>query len=935
MSNETVVRVTADASGYTSGIDKARRSAEQFIASQDAAAARTKAAQDAISEAVANGSQASTRQINAFITALAKQAEVAGKSGAEIRAMQAAQLGVSGAAQGYIEKIASATSHTEGLNFATAGARRELLVLAHEASQGNWTRFGGSLMVLGERVDAMSLIFSSAGAAVAGAALIVGAFGLAAIKGAMQSEALNHSLQMTGGFAGIAEGQFNALSKTLADAEHTGIGKARDVLQSLVSTGQFTGDALVQVGSAAISMAKLSDASAEDVAKDFAKMADGVIKWVDEHNKQYHFLSAAQYDHIRLLEEEGQKQQAMAETGKLIDAAMQSQVTNLGFAQRAWRSIGEAASQAWDKMLGLGRTDTPEDKIARLQEKIDYQNKHAGGMTGMSPQALKAFNANASVEMNGLVLAKKQQDLAAQAKADKDGHEQSLIDAGNYIRKLREQTASNSDKRLKEIKDYNKQAEILQLDGATRERDIAAINEKYKDKAPKKPKAVIDDAATKFLQNLRDQDAATQAALASNDKLTGAEKQQAEFLQKIADFKSKTILTAEQKSLLANQDTIKAQLQQNVADEQKLQLKQDLQKMDERALQIQQQIQLYQTNQNAGYKNQLDAFGQGRDAQTQVAAIQSITKEYEKLNFALEKQTPKDAIGSQQYLKAKDDIKAGLDQSLKSYSDYYAALKAKQADWKNGASTAFADYLEQSRNVSAQTQTLFTNSFKNMEDAIVSFAQTGKLNFSSFANSLIADLIRIQVRAAESNLLTMAGQAIMGYYAQSQGYGSTSTMDGAQQVGGSGGFQQTGSLQAHAAGGYIAGAGSGTSDSIHAMLSNGEFVMNAASTSKYRALLEHLNSNGGAANVPHFAAGGMVGGGAASSLPQPLVGNSSGGVQVNVYVQQDGSSKVDAPAGFEKFGKELGDFVDARINKSNMKSARQGGQLWNAQNGMA
>ncbi|MGE4267181.1 MAG: phage tail length tape measure family protein [Deferribacterales bacterium] len=45
-----------------------------------------------------------------------------------------------------------------------------------------------------------------------------------------------------------------------------------------------------------------------------------------------------------------------------------------------------------------------------------------------------------------------------------------------------------------------------------------------------------------------------------------------------------------------------------------------------------------------------------------------------------------------------------------------------------------------------------------------------------------------------------------------------------------------------AAGGYISGAGTGTSDSIPMRLSNGEFVTNARATSEYRPLLEAINS---------------------------------------------------------------------------------------------
>lgn len=63
-----------------------------------------------------------------------------------------------------------------------------------------------------------------------------------------------------------------------------------------------------------------------------------------------------------------------------------------------------------------------------------------------------------------------------------------------------------------------------------------------------------------------------------------------------------------------------------------------------------------------------------------------------------------------------------------------------------------------------------------------------------------------------------------------------------------------GSFIGLADGGHVSGSGSPTSDSIPAMLSNGEFVVNAASTKKHRALIEAINTG----KVAHLAGGGMV-----------------------------------------------------------------------------
>lgn len=64
----------------------------------------------------------------------------------------------------------------------------------------------------------------------------------------------------------------------------------------------------------------------------------------------------------------------------------------------------------------------------------------------------------------------------------------------------------------------------------------------------------------------------------------------------------------------------------------------------------------------------------------------------------------------------------------------------------------------------------------------------------------------------------------------------------------------------HADGGYIAGPGTSRSDSIPAMLSNGEFVVNARATARNRGALELLNARG-------YADGGLIGSAATTGVP--------------------------------------------------------------------
>ena len=92
-----------------------------------------------------------------------------------------------------------------------------------------------------------------------------------------------------------------------------------------------------------------------------------------------------------------------------------------------------------------------------------------------------------------------------------------------------------------------------------------------------------------------------------------------------------------------------------------------------------------------------------------------------------------------------------------SYAGTYEAITAAQGDWLNGANRAFANYADSAADVAGQTASLFTNAFSGMEDALVSFARTSKADIKSMAESIISDLIRIQIRASMAQAIGGAG----------------------------------------------------------------------------------------------------------------------------------------------------------------------------------
>jgi hypothetical protein len=131
-----------------------------------------------------------------------------------------------------------------------------------------------------------------------------------------------------------------------------------------------------------------------------------------------------------------------------------------------------------------------------------------------------------------------------------------------------------------------------------------------------------------------------------------------------------------------------------------------------------------------------------------------------------------------------------------------------------------------------------------------------------------------------------------------------------------------GKVLALASGGRVSGPGTGKSDSIPARLSDGEFVVNAASTRKHRALLEAINSG----TITSFANGGMAG----KPLASRIVGGGShsyvgGDINISVAGGSQGPEADKAMAG--NVAKEARAAVRAEIAAFTAEQTRNGGML--------
>ena len=92
-------------------------------------------------------------------------------------------------------------------------------------------------------------------------------------------------------------------------------------------------------------------------------------------------------------------------------------------------------------------------------------------------------------------------------------------------------------------------------------------------------------------------------------------------------------------------------------------------------------------------------------------------------------------------------IEEGIQQKERLIATTQALAEADQS-WSVGATEALIAYQAELNDVAGMTNKALTNAFQGAEDALVKFVQTGKFDFKSLADSIIADITRMAIRAA-------------------------------------------------------------------------------------------------------------------------------------------------------------------------------------------
>ncbi|KLF16570.1 tail protein [Klebsiella aerogenes] len=423
-------------------------------------------------------------------------------------------------------------------------------------------------------------------------AAAVGVLSLAYYKGAQEQDEFYKSLVLTGNQVGKTSGQLADMAARAGAVADSTTGKAASTLNQLVSSGKVAGDSLERVTTAVIKISDATGIATEKLVSDFNDIAADPVAAITKLNDQYHFLTLATYNQIKALQDEGNQQEAARVATDAYANTMQQRANdihqNLGLLESAWDSLGKAAKGAWDAMLNIGREQTLQVKLSILNENIAEAQKgqaDGGFWNGLNarfsnlPEMLKQRDA-----IQSQITA---EDTLNDILSDHDKAEQKRIKTQQKADRVNLQYLSNADKRNKAIK---QQSEFLKAGAITADqyaKNVSRINEMYKDpKAPKiaktpQGKAYAEDAATRLLDQIHQQTAAMQSQLDASDKLNSATQARVKFEQQIADLKSKTQLTADQKSILSRSDEVLQAYKQQEALQSSVKTLDDYRKMQE------------------------------------------------------------------------------------------------------------------------------------------------------------------------------------------------------------------------------------------------------------------------------------------------------------------------------------------------------------------
>lgn len=715
-----------------------------------------------------------------FLVSLREQVAVQGMSAEDRLRRDANRLGVGGEAADLIRQIEAHRLAQSGVNAAIAAGlpmSREARVRANLLTQANrqlsmqmtdvvtsiasgmpvWMvaiqqggqvkdAYGGIIPAL----RGVASLFTLTNVAAASAAVGVGVLAFEFYRASERADEFMRAMTATGGAAGLTQDQARASASRIA-ARVPGVtqGDASGAVNAAIGTGSFDPANIESIGEAIARTAQQTGQSADEIAKSYSKMADGLAKWAREHDKATNFITAAQYAQITALEESGQKSEAVGVIIDALNARLEEQGRKVSFLSKIWplllpsldglRGAANAAGQAIEDAIN----PTTAKRIADAEAEL----RRLGTPSALKDSPIARQNqeriAQKRQEIDALREVQRLEAQAAGAKADSVAADRAAKDALDLSNKFKE-VASSADAAAKKVAEYRKANETLRKTNPalapSKEEEDRVIKQFM---ARNKPATNNDRAAyDNLIAGIRAYRQETELMSDSGRKLDEWERWAIERRREL-DRITKGMTSAEREKAAAD---IQAEANARaVAAAEIARTKAIIERANA-------EVAAQERKDEARARFNATGSSVVRDIDRQTTEI-GMTDE-QRMRTGVQRRlfdqllTDMAAVGDD--TQAQEDLwaqyTAELDRAEAALRRFTEASKAYAADGSNGTREAGRKFIDEANDQAKYAERMVTGSLQRAEDAFINFAKTGKLSLSGLFSFMAEEYLRQTIR---------------------------------------------------------------------------------------------------------------------------------------------------------------------------------------------
>ncbi|HID9588141.1 TPA: phage tail tape measure protein, partial [Pseudomonas aeruginosa] len=483
------------------------------------------------------------------------------------------------------------------------------------------------------------------------------------------------------------------------------------------------------------------------------------VKKLDD---QLNFLTTSQYANIQSLQEQGRTMDAARIATEAYANALASRSTemeqNLGVVEKAWNGLKSAAKSAWDAMLDIGRTESPEQQLQKVYKQIENAQKGIGrggraafglGISQPSLDALykRAADLQAKIAADGAKNLEQATNNAIQA-AGKKG-----IDTINTTFAAAQTQTEKLQKQLMELDKARKAA--MEAGGFTAEEEtkFAAARKNIEQQIAD----IKEREAKKRAPKTRGQNAGVREADNTASRLLAQYDPAGQAVRTLTKEETQLQL-ALSRGKITREEYSKALAQASLNYAAAIKGAQGLTAAEQYQAQLERQLLL----QREQYAAQAAAVGMGgleaERYQQRIQLEQQSNDRVLQLQTELAQATTEK---QRQELQAQIDLEREyLPKRIQAQKEGYQQMDKARQDWLAGAASGARTWFEQIDDTASQTRSAMMRGLDGLNDELHTFVTTGKASFRSLTTSVLSDLARIaQNKFITSLISSMSGSS--------------------------------------------------------------------------------------------------------------------------------------------------------------------------------